>query len=183
MFLCHPADKPTNQRHGRKNKTSTAAKTEPNSVPRLLVSLNTNALHNTAFIHIGMIVISFQYFLVPVPLLTPIASHLPPPVSVCVSAVSLHVPQATAVGGERESLSIRSILQGSNTAHTWDLDVHTQTLAHTLKGLITKPRQSARDQDAGDDIKRPTRGEVIREEKMSIWSEKMNGKNRKNYCF
>ena len=49
---------------------------------------------------------------------------------------------------------------------------HPSTLAHTLKGLITKPRQSAGDQDAGDDIKRPTRGEVIREEKMSIRSRK-----------
>lgn len=79
-------NQPTNDKKRAKNKTSMAAKTEPNSAPGLLVSLNTNALHNTAFIYVGIsvIVISFQYFLVPVPQLTPIASHLPPPVSVCV---------------------------------------------------------------------------------------------------
>lgn len=67
-------------------------------------------------------------------------------------------------GRKAGGLSFRSITQGITT-HTWDLDAHTltQTHMHTLKGLITKPQQIRRDQDTGEDIKRPKKTELIRE--------------------
>lgn len=86
---------------------------------------------------------------------------------VCVSAAAWMSPGYSS-GWRAGGWSFTSIMQ-DNTTHTWDQTPNTLiqalTLMYTLKGLIIKPLQSGRDHDTGDNIKRPNKRELIREEK------------------
>lgn len=73
---------PTSKRHGRKKHNLHGGKNCAQFCTRTFNVFEdtscTAALHNTAFIYIGIsvIVISFQYFPVPMPLLTPLSPHI-----------------------------------------------------------------------------------------------------------
>lgn len=83
-----------------------------------------DVLSHTVFIHglgisgISVIVILFQfdiYFLVPMPVLTPIISYLPPPVSVWMQKPGS--PQAIAVGGEQEACAPEALRRATPLTH------------------------------------------------------------------
>lgn len=133
------------------------------------------------FIHmsIAVIVKTLQHLLVPMPVLAPIIPYLPPPLSVCVcGCCSLDVPRLQ----QREEARASEALAGQRRSHTGPRRVppNTNTQTH-LKGLIAKPRQSRRDQDTGDDIKRPKRAD--QGGKNVNMERKYMEKHRRCYCF